>query len=84
VRSVNQDGRTVAQAVQRQRAAHRRDASSDRDRDRVDGRALSAQAATARQHRTVLPLQHIAGAARHQAREGEEGQGDGGSDAAVH
>jgi hypothetical protein len=81
VRSVNQDGRTVAQAVQRQRAAHRRDASSDRDRDRVDGRALSAQAATARQHRT---LQHIAGAARHQAREGEEGQGDGGSDAAVH
>jgi hypothetical protein len=45
--------------------------SSDSYGDRADGVA-------------VLPVQRSAGAGRHWARRGEEGQGDGGSDAAVH
>lgn len=66
------------------RAAQRRDAGGERHVDEAYGREVPTRDGAAKQHGAILPLQLGAGTGGHWSRRGEEGQEDGGSDAAVY
>jgi hypothetical protein len=84
VPGVDRDGRAVFQAVSGRHATHQRDAGGDCYGDGDDGGAVPARASTAGQHGAVLSAQRGAGSGRYRPRGGKEGQGDGGSNAAVY